>query len=69
MPQEMITLLEKLDFTGKTVRVFTTHEGSGLGSIPAQVKKVCKGANVLEDSIAIRGSAVKSARGKIENWV
>ncbi len=65
----MITLLEKLDFSGKIVRVFTTHEGSGLGSIPAQVKKVCKGANVIDDSIAIRGSLVKSARSKIENWL
>lgn len=69
MPQEMITLLEKLDFTGKIVRVFTTHEGSGLGSIPEQVKKVCKGATVLADSIAIRGTTVKSARNKIENWL
>ena len=59
MPREMITQLEKLDFTGKIVRVFTTHEGSGLGSIPAQVKKVCKGANVLEDGIAIRGAINK----------
>ena len=69
MPQEMITQLEKLDFTGKTVRVFTTHEGSGTGSIPSQVKRVCKGANVLDDSIAVRGSQVNSAKGKIENWV
>ena len=69
MPQEMITGLEKLDFTGKTVRVFTTHEGSGTGSIPSQVKKVCKGANVLDDAIAIRGASVNSAKGKIENWV
>ena len=69
MPQEMITQLEKLDFTGKTVRVFTTHEGSGTGSIPSQVKRVCKGANVLDDAIAIRGASVNSAKGKIENWV
>ena len=69
MPQEMITLLEKLDFTGKTVRVFTTHEGSGLGSIPSQVKKVCKGANVLDDGLAIRGGSVNSSKGKVENWV
>ena len=67
MPQEMITGLEKLDFTGKIVRVFTTHEGSGLGSIPEQVRKVCKGANVLDDAIAIRGTTVKSAKDKIEN--
>ena len=69
MPQEMITQLEKLDFTGKIVRVFTTHEGSGLGSIPAQVKRVCKGAIVLDDGIAIRGATVKNSKDKIENWL
>lgn len=69
MPQEMITQLEKLDFSGKVVRIFTTHEGSGLGSIPSQVKRVCKGANVLEDSIAIRGTSAKSSKDKIENWL
>ena len=56
MPQEMITQLEKLDFSGK-------------GSIPSQVKRVCKGANVLEDSIAIRGASAKSSKDKIENWL
>ncbi len=69
MPQEMITQLEKLDFSGKVVRIFTTHEGSGLESIPSQVKRVCKGANVLEDSIAIRGASAKSSKDKIENWL
>ena len=69
MPQEMVTQLEKLDFNGKTVRIFTTHEGSGLGSIPSQVKRLCIGANVLDDSIAIRGADCKNARNKVENWV
>ena len=69
MPQEMVTQLEKLDFTGKIVRVFTTHEGSGTGSIPSQVKRLCRGANVLDDSIAIRGSSVNTAKSKIENWI
>lgn len=69
MPQEMVTQLEKLDFTGKIVRVFTTHEGSGTGSIPAQLKKICKGANVIDDAIAIRGSVVKTSKEKIENWI
>lgn len=69
MPQEMFTQLEKLDFTGKIVRVFTTHEGSGLANIPNDVKRICKGANVLGDSIAIRGADCKNAKGKIENWI
>ena len=69
MPQEMFTQLERLDFTGKIVRVFTTHEGSGLANIPSDVKKICKGANVLEDSISIRGSDCKNAKQKVENWI
>ena len=40
----MFTQLEKLDFTGKMVKVFTTHEGSGLGSVVTDVRKICKGA-------------------------
>ena len=65
----MITQLEKLDFTGKIVRVFTTHEGSDLGSIPSQVKRVCKGANVLDDGIAIRGATVRNSKDRIKNWL
>ena len=69
LPEEMVTALQNIDFTGKIFRIFTTHEGSGTGSIPSQVKRVCKGANVLDDAIAIRGASVNSAKGKIENWV
>ena len=69
MPQPMVTQLEKLDFSGKTVRVFTTHEGSGLGSIPSQVKRLCVGANVLDNSLAIKGSSVNSAKSIVEDWI
>ena len=68
MPEELVTALKDIDFTGKIIRPFTTHEGSGLGSIPSQIKNVCKGANVL-DGLAIIGSSVNGARGKIENWI
>ena len=57
MSMSMFSQLERLDFTGKTIKVFTTHEGSGLGTVVSDVKKICKGANVL-DSIAIQGSMV-----------
>lgn len=69
IPQEMSIQLARLDFTGKIVRVFTTHEGSGLANIPSDVKKICKGANVLGDSIAIRGADCKNAKPKVENWI
>ena len=68
LPQPMVTQLEKLDFSGKIVRPFTTHEGSGLGSVPTQLKRICKGATVT-DGLAIRGASVYSAKGKVENWI
>ena len=66
---EMETALKDIDFTGKTIRIVTTHEGSCLASVPSDVKRICKGANVLDDAIAIRGADCKNARSKVENWV
>ena len=66
---EMETVLKDLDFTGKTIRIVTTHEGSGLAGVPNDVKRICAGANVLDDAIAIRGADCKNARNKIENWI
>jgi len=66
---EMETALKDLDFTGKTIRIITTHEGSGLANVPSDVKRICKGANVLDDAIAIRGKDCINAKEKIENWV
>ena len=69
LPQPMVTQLERLNWEGKTVRVFTTHEGSGLGSIPSQLKRLCKGANILDYGLAIRGADCKNSKSKIENWI
>ena len=68
MPEELFTALKGLDYTGKTIRPFVTHEGSGISSIPNQLKDICTGAKV-ESGIAITGSQVNSAKGKIENWL
>lgn len=69
MPQPMFTQLEQLDFTGKTVRVFTTHEGSGLANIVSDVKKICKGAIISNNALAIQGSSVRSSKDKVERWL
>ena len=68
MPEELFTALKELDYTGKIIRPFVTHEGSGLSSIPNQLKDICKGATVTS-GIAITGSTVNSAKEKIENWI
>ena len=69
MPEELFTALKEKDFTGKTIRVFTTHEGSGLGNVVSDVRNICKGANVLNDAIAIKGSLVNESKTKIEEWI
>ena len=66
---EIETALEGLDFTGKTVRVISTHEGSGLGSMISDVKKLCRGADVQNIGLAIRGSQAKEAENKIAAWL
>ena len=68
MPEELFTALKGLNFNGKIVRPFVTHEGSGLSSIPRQLMNICEGAEVL-DGIAVVGSSVNSAKEMIENWI
>ena len=68
MPEEMFTALSNLDFTGKVIKPFTTHEGSGLSSVPHQLKNICKGANIL-DGLAITGSDVYNAKERVRKWL
>ena len=66
---EMETALEGLDFSGKTVRVISTHEGSGLANMVSDVKRVCRGAKVLKNGLAIQGSQARSSRSKVAEWL
>lgn len=65
---EMATALTGLDFSGKTVRVISTHEGSGLGSMVSDVKKLCKGADV-KPGLAVKGSQAKNSKQKVADWL
>ena len=66
---EIETALEGLDFNGKTVRVVSTHEGSGLGSMISDVKRICKGADVQKNGLAVKGSQAKNAKRTAANWL
>ncbi|MGN0291348.1 MAG: flavodoxin [Lachnospiraceae bacterium] len=68
MPMAVFTFLEHFDFTGKTVKPFCTHEGSGLGSSVSDIKKLCPTANV-EEGLAIRGGSVERSQKDIEKWI
>ncbi len=67
-PVAVFTQLEKLDFEGKIVKPFATHEGSGLGNSMNDIRKYCKNAEVRE-GLAIRGSNVEESQTEIENWI
>lgn len=68
MPMALFTFLEHFDFTGKTIKPFCTHEGSGMGSSIADIKRLCPGAKV-EKGLAIHGGSADKSRKAIEEWV
>lgn len=47
MPMVVKTFLEKVDFSGKTVIPFATHEISGMGDSEQALKVCCSSADVL----------------------
>ena len=67
MPQPMFTQLEKLNFEGKIVKPFTTHEGSGLGNVVSDLKKICVRADI-KDALAIKGTNAKNSKEIVEKW-
>ncbi len=68
MPMPVWTQLEKLDFDGKTIKPFVTHEGSGFGKSESDIKKLCPGAK-LSKGLSIQGSFVEDSRQKVKHWV
>lgn len=69
-PCEIYTQLDKLDFTGKIIKPFTTHEGSGLGSCVDVLKKKLNGT-IIKEGLAIQGSKVNNNEAiiKLNDWI
>lgn len=67
-PQVMFTLFRDINLDGKTVILFTTHEGSGLASTVSDVKKAFPKAHVME-GFSIYGHEVRSGKTKVETWL
>ena len=68
LPQPMFTQLEKLNFTGKIIMPFSTHEGSGLANIVSDIKKYAPNANI-KSGLSIVGSTVHNSKPRIEKWI
>ena len=50
-PNMILTFLESYDFTGKKVVIWGTSMTSHMGETMIEIKKVCKGANIVEGTI------------------
>ncbi len=68
MPEELFTALKNLNFEGKVIKPFITHEGSGSAEIPNQIKEICNGATIM-NSLVIVGSKSSNSKEMVENWL
>lgn len=67
MPMAVFTFLEKYDFTGKVIKPFCTHEGSGMGVSEEDIKKLCPGATV-KAGLPIHGADARGSKFQIKRW-
>lgn len=64
----VFTFLDTHNLAGKTVIPFITHEGSGLGNAPTDIKKGSPRAKMLQ-GLAVRGGSVNNAGGDVKAWL
>ena len=67
MPMCLFTFLEHYDLSGKTIIPFVTHEGSGIANSVSDLKRICRGAEVLP-GLAVYGHQVRSREAEIAAW-
>ena len=68
LPMPMFTQLEQLDFDGKVVKPFVTHEGSGFGKSLKDLDKLCSGAQIKK-GLSIPGANVHNAKDIVKAWI
>lgn len=68
MAVPMFTFLDSYDLSGKTLALYMTHGGSGLGHSLSDLKRLCPNSTILE-GLAIRGGSVGSAQKEVEGWL
>ncbi len=68
MPMAVYTFLENLNWKGKTIHPFCTHEGSGLSNTEKDIKKAVPEA-VVTDGLAIFGSRAEISDNAVKTWI
>lgn len=67
-PRVMFTFFKKYDLNGKTIVPFTTHEGSGLGSVVEDLKEQYPRATIAK-GFSMYGHDVRTGKAKIDKWL
>ncbi len=67
-PQVMFTFFKDYDLNGKTIIPFTTHEGSGLGNVVSDLKRLYPNADVTHP-LSLYGHEARSAKKKVKKWI
>lgn len=67
-PRVMFTFFDKYDLNGKTIIPFTTHEGSGLGSIVENLKTIYPKAT-FKEAFSIYGHETRKDLSKVDKWL
>ena len=71
-PMIMYTVFENIDFSGKKLVPFSTHEGSGLSGFDKKLASACPDAEVLK-GLAVRGNDAQnrqdSVRETVQDWL
>ncbi|MCR4871340.1 MAG: hypothetical protein K5859_08595, partial [Atopobiaceae bacterium] len=72
LPMPVYTAIEALDWNGKTICPFNTHEGSGEAGMFSTLEAVCEGATVT-DGLTVRGQDAQNDRegtqSKVDAWL
>ena len=66
-PMCVFTFLEHYDLTGKKIVPLCTNEGSGLAKAPADLARICAGAEIAP-GLAVFGHQVKDSEAEISAW-
>lgn len=67
-PQVMFTFFDTYNLNNKTIIPFTTHEGSGLGSVVSDLKKLYPQAK-FKKAFSIYGHETRKDLSKVYSWL
>ena len=67
-PQVMFTFFDQYDLNGKTIIPFSTHEGSGLGSVVSDLKALYPKAH-FKEAFSIYGHESRKDLSKVDKWL